>query len=200
MGSYPPSIRYILYLERRRVTGSPPKGSPVIVSCLARSSPSVVVGSDSLTSSPWTAPLTAPEKSGRPPTSILPETAVPVCASVRVTGTETPPVPANPVHVPATLAVGAFAASISACRAAPQPATTELSRTKSTIIGVCILCSSLPSQLAKARSESHWTLVRYDQVDRACPHASGAASLGTSLFNELQFRTLARTQHRTKVP
>src|SRR5262252_10851426 len=147
MGSYPPSIRYIVYLDRRRVSGSPPKGSPVIVSCLARSSPSVVVGSDSFTSSPWTEPLTAPEKSGRPPTSILPVTAIPVCARVRVTGTETPPVPAYPVHVPATLAVGAFAVCVSACRAAPQPAAIELSRTRSTIVGVFILSSScLPDQ------------------------------------------------------
>src|SRR6516165_8337110 len=99
------SVHDVLYLDRRRVSGSPPKGSPVIVSCLARSSPSVVVGSDSFTSSPCTEPLTAPEKSGRPPTSILPVTAVPVCASVRVTGTETPPVPAYPVHVPATVAL-----------------------------------------------------------------------------------------------
>jgi hypothetical protein len=93
------------------VVGSPPETSPLITPPLAIIWPSVTVDVDSFTISPWTVPLTGPERSGRPPTLMLPETSVPVCARVMLIGTDTPPVPALPVHVPATLAVGAFAAA-----------------------------------------------------------------------------------------
>jgi len=49
------------YLERRRLSGSPGNGSPVIVSCLTRSSASVVHCSASFSNSPRTEPVTSPE-------------------------------------------------------------------------------------------------------------------------------------------
>src|SRR5213593_5168988 len=52
---------WAVYLERRRFNGSPGNGSPVIVSCLTRSSASVVSCSASFSSSPWTEPVTSPE-------------------------------------------------------------------------------------------------------------------------------------------
>src|SRR6267143_6649501 len=71
---------------------------------------------------------------------MVPFTAVPLWVSVNVTGMNTPPVPALPVHSPARLAVGALSSAISACRAA-QPAATMLSRARSTIVGVFIMGS-----------------------------------------------------------
>src|SRR5882762_6916364 len=72
---------------------------------------------------------------------MVPFTAVPLWVSVNVTGINTPPVPALPVHSPARLAVGALSSAISARRAA-QPAATMLSRARSTIVGVFIMGSS----------------------------------------------------------
>src|SRR5262245_9915121 len=94
---------------------------PVICSSWARSCANVVVAVDKLTSSPVTEPLTGPETSGRPATEMLPVKLVPVWASVSVTGKDEPPCPALPVHVPATLAVGAFIAAFCSSRAAAQP-------------------------------------------------------------------------------
>src|SRR5262245_36461951 len=116
---------------------------PVIVSCWARSCANVVVAVDKLTSSPVTVPLTGPETSGRPATEMFPVRLVPVWASVIVTGRDEPACPAFPVHVPATLAVGAFMAAFCSSRAAAQPTMAMHNSVRRQVLVTVIMVSPL---------------------------------------------------------
>src|SRR6266850_5937092 len=101
--------------------------------------------------------------------SMVPFTAAPLWVSVSDTGTNTPPVPALPVHVPARLAVGALSSAFSA-RQAAHPAARTLSRARSTIVGVFIMVSSRRLGHIVASRRSSRCTGRSTAVDRPATH------------------------------
>src|SRR5256885_11947183 len=107
--------------------------------------------------------------------SMVPFTAVPLWASVSDTGTNTPPVPALPVHVPARLAVGALSSAFSA-RQAAHPVARTLSRArdrKSTrlnsshlVISYAVFCLKKKKKYHRARiyaPSNYYTRVSRDE-------------------------------------
>src|SRR5258705_13215568 len=129
--------------------------------------------------------------------SMVPFTAAPLWVSVSDTGTNTPPVPALPVHVPARLAVGALSSAFSARQAAP-PAARTLNRARSTIVGVFIMVSSFAREPIRVGphggvSRTLWRLA--EVVDVPVDHPRSIGQQRTQVHDRLSEMALGTLHH-----
>src|SRR5262245_29259913 len=133
----------------------------------------VAVAACSRRSSPWTSPVTGPERSGRPAITALPVTLVPFWLSDKLMGTKVPAVPAWPDHWPATLAVGALAARCGSSRAAAPPTAATQNSASNTFVVALIMAPSPGSFSVGARPKTIGPLTYLGTAGEPC--GSGVA-------------------------